>query len=152
MKRIKRLLDWIPVIWNDYDWDYHSLYVIMRKKLSRMEDAIRDGLAIDSEQTADGIHFAVMLLDRLIACDYLKNALIPHKRKWGELGDMITKEIDNGLLEWIGNKWEYADTEEKELQAEEEFRLAGKHSDWMEERDKNILFEHISKNITRWWD
>jgi hypothetical protein len=152
IRRIKRVIDWFPVIWKDYDWDYHSFYVIMRKKLSRMEPAIRDGYALNSEKTADDICFAIMLLDRLIACDYLENALIPHKRKWGELGEMITKETDDGMLEWLGNHWEKADTEEKRLLAEEEFRLAGRHSDWIEERDKNLLFEYISKHINRWWD
>jgi hypothetical protein len=152
LRKIKRLIDWLPVIWNDYDWDYHALYVIMRKKLSRMEPAIRDGCAITSESTADDIHFAVMLLDRLIACDYLTNALIPHKREWGELGEMILGEEENGLVEWLGSNWEFADTEEKRLQAEEQFRIAGKNSDWSEERDKEMLFDYLAKNIRNWWD
>jgi hypothetical protein len=153
INRLKRLVDWIPVIWNDYDYDYSSLYVIMRKKLSRMEDAIRNGWAVDSEATADKIHFAVMLLDRLIACNYLENALIPHKRRWGDMGEMILEPTSNPRLEeWKGNQWEGARTEKERLEAEEEFRIAGRHSDWVEERDKNLLFEHISKHIRSWWD
>ena len=152
LNKIKRLIDWLPVIWKDYDYDYHSLYIVMRKKLSRLEVGIRGGYAVDSEATADNIHFAVMLLDRLIACDYLSNALIPHKRKWGEIGDFIFKDLDNGLSEWLGCNYERADTEEKRLVAEEEFRQCGKHSDWTEERDKNLLFAYIAKHIKGWWD
>jgi len=150
--KIKRLVDWLPVIWNDYDYDYSSLYRIMRKKLSRMETSIRGGYALTSEDTADDIHFAVMLLDRLIANDYLENALIPHKRKWGDIGDLITKELPGGMLEWLGPKWEKADTEEKRLQAEEEFRRAGRRADWRREQDKNELFDTMKKHITGWWD
>ena len=152
INKIKRMIDWFPVIWKDYDWDYHSLYVVMRKKLSRLEDGIRTGWAVDADATADNIHFAVMLLDRLIACDYLERALIPVHRKWGELGDMITKETDNGLLEWLGNDWEYASTEEERLIAEEAFRQAGRRADVQEVADKNLLFGHISKFIAGWWD
>lgn len=146
------MIDWFPVIWNDYDWDYHSLYVVMRKKLSRLEGGIRSGWAIDSEDTADKIRFAVMLLDRLIECDYLERALLPVHRNWGRIGDMITRDNGNGLSEWLGSNWEYADTEEKRLLAEEEFRLAGRRADARELADKNELFEHISKYILNWWD
>ena len=152
INKIKRLIDWFPVIWNDYDWDYHSLYVIMRKKLSRLEDGIRDGWAVDAEATADNIHYAQMLLDRLIEGAYLERALLPVYRKWGKIGDMITRKADNGFEEWLGNDWELANTEEERLIAEEEFSKAGKRADAQELADKNKLFEHISKYITRWWD
>jgi len=152
IRKIKRLIDWFPVIWKDYDWDYHSLYVIMRKKLSRMEPAIRSGYSVDSGKDANRIHYAVMLLDRLIACDYLERALLPVHREWGEIGDMRTRVCENGLEEWLGNEWEKADTEEERLLAEEAFRKAGRRSDEQELADKDKLFEHISKYILGWWD
>lgn len=152
IERLERIIDWIPELWKLYDFDYSGIYRVLRKQLQRMEPVIRNGYALRAESTADQIHFAIALLDRLIACDYLENALIPHKRVWGELGDMITKVCDDGLEEWLGSEWEYADTEAERLVAEESFRVAGRHSDWVEERDKNLLFGHVAKHIKRWWD
>lgn len=152
INKIKRAIDWFPVMWKDRDFDYHSLYVIMHKKLTRLEDGIRQGWAVDSGATADNIHYAVMLLDRLIECAYLERALIPVHRRWGELGEMITRETDNGLLEWLGNEWEKANTEEERLLAEDAFRKAGRRADAQELADKNLLFEHVSKYIKGWWD
>jgi len=151
-RRIKRIIDWIPTLWKLYDFDYSSIYRVLRKQLQRMEPVIRNGCALSAEDTADQIHFAVVLLDRLIACDYLTNALIPHQRKWGEMGEWIWKEIDDKFSEWLGCHYEKADTEEKRLQAEKEFSQCGRHADWVEERDKNLLFEYVAKHIKRWWD
>jgi hypothetical protein len=151
-RKLRRIIDWIPTLWKLYDFDYSSIYRVLRKQLQRMEPVIRDGCALSAEDTADQIHFAVLLLDRLIACDYLTNALIPHEIKWGEAGEWIWKDSDNGLSELRGFSYEHADTEEKRLLAEEEFSRCGQHSDWVEERDKNLLFEYIGKHIKRWWD
>jgi len=152
IEKIKNLISWFPVIWNDFDWDYQSIYRILEHKLSRMENVIRGGYAVDAEATADKIKFCSLLCKRLAECDYLERALIPHKRKWGSIGDLITKELPGGTLEWLGPKWEKADTEEKRLQAEEEFRRAAIRADWRQEQDKNELFDAMKKYITGWWD
>ena len=151
INKIKRMIDWFPVIWKDYDYDYHSLYVVMQKKLTRLEAGIRDGWAVDSEATADNIHLAVMLLDRLIECDYLERALIPVHRKWGE-SDMLLEDAEDGLTAYIGLSFEKASTEKERLIAEEAFRKAGRRADAQELADKNLLFEHLSRNIKGWWD
>jgi len=170
IEKIKNLISWFPVIWNDFDWDYQSIYRILEHKLSRMENVIRGGYAVDAEATADKIKFCSLLCKRLAECDYLERALIPHKRKWGSIGDLITKELPGGkrkwgsigdlitkelpggMSEWLGPKWEKADTEEKRLQAEEEFRRAAIRADWRQEQDKNELFDAMKKYITGWWD
>lgn len=151
-EKIENLISWFPVIWNDFDWDYQSIYRILEHKLSRMENVIREGCAVDAEAIANKIKFCSLLCKRLAECDYLERALIPHKRQWGDIGEMITIELPNGMLEWVGCKWERADTEEKRLQAEEEFRLAGRRADWRQEQDKNELFDTMKKYITGWWD
>ena len=68
------------------------------------------------------------------------------------MGEWIWEDLENGLSEWIGCHYEKADTEEKRLLAKEEFRQCGKHSDWVEKRDKNLLFEYVAKHIKHWWD
>ena len=144
IRKLRRIIDWIPTLWKLYDFDYSSIYQVLRKQLQRMEQfQRRDACALNAEDTADQIRFAVLLLDRLIACDYLTNALIPHRRKWGE----ATLSLER--LELV---FESVDSEEKKLLADEEFMLCGRHADWIEERDKNLLFEYIAKHIKRWWD
>lgn len=170
--KIKRIIDFIPVLWNIYDFDYSSLYKVMKKQLERMEKFQREeAYHVDRKHTADKIHFAVQILNRLIQDEpvYLNNALMHHRRKWGEIilvdGDNIKehsyllKEYKDGVIEKEGKKlyplmftWEKVSNHKEYLEAEKESRRAGKHADWIRRRDRKLLFNHIHKHIERWWD
>jgi len=51
IKKIIRLIKWIPVIWNDRDWDYLYLINIMTFKLSQMEKYfIKSEILIDKDK------------------------------------------------------------------------------------------------------
>ena len=39
---IKRVLDYLPVIWNDSDFDYEGMYDLIEKKAERLRDTIKD--------------------------------------------------------------------------------------------------------------
>jgi hypothetical protein len=38
---LKRLLGWIPVLWNDEDWEYNNIFEIMAYKISRVRKNIQ---------------------------------------------------------------------------------------------------------------
>ena len=39
--RIKNIIRWIPVLWNDRDWDYHYTFEILKTKLKFQSTKLR---------------------------------------------------------------------------------------------------------------
>lgn len=151
--RARNVLRWLPVIWGDRDWDYVYLYEVMRHKLVRMESFIRrEGHSMDRDETAGEIAHAIALLDRLIANEYLEEALAPFDTKWGE-GTMVWESIEGSpACRYKGQHFANASTDEEQEQANLEFRERCKESDEAERLDREELFSFIAKNIRGWWD
>jgi hypothetical protein len=64
IRNIKRVLHWLPIIWNDRDWDYYYIYEILKQKLIATEEYIRkDGIHIYNKADADSIRKAIRLIE-----------------------------------------------------------------------------------------
>ena len=99
INRIKKIIGWLPIIWDDYDWDEVYLYIILRHKLSQMEKFFRSDLActLSAPKKADEMHKCICALDRLINNDYhsLAGGKILDK-KWGSLEMNTTPSLERG--------------------------------------------------------
>lgn len=42
IRKIKKVIEWLPLIWRDEDWDFCYLLYLMRYKLQRMSKCIGD--------------------------------------------------------------------------------------------------------------
>ena len=154
IKRIKNVIRWLPVIWNDMDWDHHYFYVILRTKLSHMEEYIRKfGHHLGNEKDADDMKIAINTIDRLIEDEYLENALKWHKEKWGSVDIKFIPVTDDdsgcSTAEFVYDK---ANTEKDKEQARKEFKIAADHSEYMIGQDLDFLFNFLRKKIRHWWD
>ena len=66
IKQIRRLIKWIPIIWNDRDWDYYYIYEMLRQKLVSTEKYIREeGIHIYNKEDASSIKKAIELLEKV---------------------------------------------------------------------------------------
>ena len=75
---IQRLFQWVPVIWNNADWDYEYMLRIERYKLSRMLKPLsRDGVWSDQTYNIRDIRICISLIDIILEEDK------PH-RTYGE--------------------------------------------------------------------
>ncbi len=144
----KNLVIWFPAIWRDRDWDHFYLYIILRKKLSNMENYHRKyGYSVISEKTADNIKLCVNLLDRLIEDKYCDELFKKHDKKWGKLDFVPLSEPGKSILtrEKIKSK--------KDDEAEsKEFKRLWKHEETLKKQDIDYLFKFMSKHIQCWWD
>lgn len=140
---ILNLIRWLPVIWQIRDWDAEYLYLLIYKHLSHVEDCIRNGYGVNAVKKADKIRIAKNLAQRLYKQEYLQNALIPVERKYGEVKMRIEEE-----KEWPICKLVFDETLEETRARDRAYR----HSEYMEQQDKKMLFEMLSKYIDRWWD
>ena len=73
-ENIHNLIIWIPVIWNDEQWDYDYLYKILHKKLSLMENYFKEGnsSSVNAHKKEKQIKIARILCERLLYRDYLQ--------------------------------------------------------------------------------
>jgi len=149
-RKIKNILSWMPILWENYEWDYVYLLKIIKKKLELMEDFYlhsEQAYSLDSEKTADDIREAIAILDRMIECDYLSVALEKFDEKYPdyEWGKFDTKPVEGrtDAVEWVNDMTE----EQQKL-----FRECGKISDDMENLDYEAFFNYLKNRLRFWWD
>lgn len=149
---IKNLIRWFPVIWKDRNWDQYFIYVILHRKLSLAEKALRNGYHLYADKTADNVKLCVLLLDRLIKDEYHEIAFKQHKRKWGE-ADFQFKKLQDGTGNSLLNIVYPNVKNEKDKENErKDFLRSIKNSDELRNQDIDLLFETMKKHIQGWWD
>ena len=142
---ISNIIRWLPIIWNDYDWDDWYIFNLLYHKFNNMEEFFRGDKvwSTTAKDTADKLKVAKLLCKRIMDENYIKNALTLVEQKYGK-SKFYFKEsnhTDYKILVW--------DESEEEKRAR---RKAYKHSDYMMKQDINYLFNHLKKYIRGFWD
>lgn len=66
-RNIKKVISYIPIIWNNYDWDFSFLYIIERKKLNDMIKCMtEDEISTSDWRSVRYMKICVSLLDEMI--------------------------------------------------------------------------------------
>jgi hypothetical protein len=144
---IKNIFIWIPTLIEDRHWDHVFILMILKKKLELTEKYIRKhGHHVGAGKDADNIKIAINLLDRLIKDNYMDQAFVPHKKKYGE-----------SHMNFEGNKLiiihDNEPKNEKEKNQERElFKRCCTREDYLRHQDLEFLFNHLKKHILSWWD
>lgn len=150
LRTIKKVFAYLPLLWNDSDYDYSSIYGLLHLKFSRMEkvwaDYDQDFSYEGQEDDHETIKELKRLSGRLYEDEYLSESLVDHYEKWGDymdFNDFIADTPDeNGLYRWIG------DTNKER---HEEFMECSAQSKMIWEREKNELFNLLLDNIDKLW-
>jgi len=66
MKRIKKVLAWLPVIWKDEDWGEHFMVRLLQFKLKRMAKALENGHTQSGPYDAHKIRVVCAHFDRYL--------------------------------------------------------------------------------------
>jgi len=151
-RRLKKLWYWLPVVWNDYDFDQVYFWIIMRHKLKSMRDFYNsdEAMGLYSYKRAEEIDLCIKILNRLVDDDYLSNALMWHNKKWGEL-KMWGESIDDEYSELKFTRPNIKNEQDEEQECKE-FLKWGSISDRQEQQDINFLMTKIKKHVRGWWD
>lgn len=166
MKTIKRffrkltnLIDWLPVIWNDYPYDYSSIYTILDKKLNKMLVFFESGNVWQSDEslkpTIKELKLVISLLDKiredfygLEYMEYLEEDMefIPIENDdCYELEFKLKKDnLDEYFKKYHVKNIPTDFTERK--------KLAIQISRKKEEQCKRLFFKLLNDKIERWWD
>lgn len=156
-RQIKRVVDFLPIIWKGYDWDYHYAIELFQHQLKRTAKEIRiRGNAVDRENTASRIETAVELMERIYDEEYAFEYSTKIEEKYGQ-SSFEFKELDE--LDERGDPyyemvevWERDYTESEQLLIEEEKNTLMHDSRAKQKKAHKLLWNYIEHNIQGWWD
>lgn len=102
---IRNTLRWIPVIWNDEDFDWENLAHIMEWKTRTMARRFaRHGVATDNKQVSRQLLICAELLKRIRADEIPEpithNNISRHNIRMREWRCMLGRELARHLTEW----------------------------------------------------
>lgn len=147
--RVSRLIDFFPIVWNNYDFDYSSLLEFQKKQLERMIPVMENGHSVRSKETAKEIRTALILTTRLLENDYDSLASSEIEKRIGKTIHNIVKRDKLGVtveLSVEGKSPEYYDSTEKIRKQI--------YKKWENKRksDQQYLFNLISRKLQTWWN
>lgn len=150
IKKIIKIFEYIPILWNDEDYDFEYLLMLLKYKLQRISKEIyKNDIIVKNEQRDIfiGINQTINHID-----NYLRD-MDAFEEIYGKLPfDIVfkTKKIDNGSYQLITmNKNKYrplTDEEEKIYHDYIEESYNFQQNEW------NLIFETLKKEGQKWWD
>ena len=157
-RRVKRVMDFLPMIWKGYDYDYRYAIELFQYQLKRTADFMESdrAMTMDADIRARRIRTAVELLQKVYdedyGCEYqdkLKELYGENVLDW-EFIELDVKSNYNGEplyeLKWAYEKWDNAE-EVKEMKDK-----LFKESKTKQKRAEELVWKFISHNIRGWWD
>lgn len=143
---VQNLWRWLPIIWQDRQWDQSYLFWILQLKLSLMEKYFDSDKSVstDHKRQAAKIRICRLLVDRIQLNDYTTPFDVrdePRSKLWSNTfdnsmslsTDNIVRRDDSPLETKIFN-WKI------------------EHEELLEKQDLELLFKLMNKHICGWWD
>lgn len=151
--QIQRVLDFLPIIWRGFDFDYHYSLELFKKQLERQAEFLESGNAYtsDAKHYASRIRTALHLMDKVYDDEYEIEWVGKIEDKFGkEALDWEFEDTGDGTgSSFITNKYEKWDNAEEIKVVKMEFV---KQSREKQKRAEKLLWKFIEHNIRYWWD
>ena len=152
-RRVKRVMDFLPMIWKGYDFDYRYAIELFQYQLERTAVFMESdrALTVDAEIRAKRIRTAVKLLQKIYdedyACEYqdkLKELYGKNVLDWSF--EDTGKGDDTSYLRYRYEQWDNAEEVQKMM------NKLFLESQAKQKRAEELVWKFISHNIRYWWD
>lgn len=155
-KQIKNIIRWIPVLWNQFDFDYNYALEVFKFKLLSIADFLESDQAvcIDAKDRASRIRMIVRLMDKVYNEDYAteyQNKLEEIYGKDAFESDFIDTKYGDGSS-YLKYRYELTESDEKIKEINKIKHKLLKESQDKQERAHKLLWRLIEHNIRYWWD
>jgi hypothetical protein len=155
VKKIIKILAWIPILWEDRDWDDSSVLYLLKYKIMRMRKEIANGYGAEDwkqERLAE-MDATLSVVQKIIDGDFAKSERAEHAEKYGEI-NFRSEPTDNpkwrrGIISY--SKIDPNDSEKAE-QARQESFVISQVEELRETEAYNELFKLLAQNLRKWWD
>jgi hypothetical protein len=150
-RRLKRLIEWLPIIWEGGDYDYGFAINAFKYQLERTAKYIEsNGHLENGKLVALQIKTACELIDNTYKGGYVDQADAEFERQYGKC-DIQFHDYDEDNFEVV-MWWENAVDEEHNKEINEYYHAHMNAAYAKSDRAKDILWRYIHKNIEKWWD
>lgn len=158
-QQIKRVIDFLPTIWNGYDFDYHYSLELFKKQLERQATFLEsnNSYGIDSKHHASRIRTAIRLMDKVYEEEYGMEYMNTVDKLYGKTHfDFVELEEkskkDGETLYELKLRNEKAVDEEHQKEIDVIRREMAKISNEKQKRAHKLLWRFVEHNIQFWWD
>jgi hypothetical protein len=153
-KKLKRVIDFLPIIWNGHDFDYHYAIQLFKYQLQRTADMFdsRDAVALDSKMNAQKIRTAIRLMDKVYEDEYVNEYMDIIDQVYGKTEWHFTPVEGREGSVRVTMTNPMAVNEEHQQQIDRTRYLLAEVSRDKHDRAHKLLWDFVEHNIQRWWD
>jgi hypothetical protein len=152
-QQVERVIDFLPIIWNGFDFDYSYSIELFKKQLERQAKLFESGKSYSAraKQDASRIRTAISLMNKVYDEDYS-----------GEYQDKLKHLYGENVLNWwfedagegdgstfMRLEYEKWDNSKEIDEVRKKLFLESKEK---QKRAHKILWDFIEHNIQYWWD
>ena len=152
-QQIERVIDFLPMIWNGFDFDYRYSLEFFKKSLERQAKFLESDRAntLEATQNASRIRTAIRLMDKVYDEEYATEYQDKLEQIYGDnVLDFWFEDTGEGdgstFLRWEYEKW---DNSEEIDEVRKKLFLESRQK---QKRAHKILWDFIEHNIQYWWD
>lgn len=152
-QQIQRVIDFLPIIWRGFDFDYQYSLELFKKQLERQAKFLESDnpYSSDAKHQASRIRTAIQLMDNVYSDSY--------EIEWvGKLEEQFGKEVVDWEFEDTGDGTGsvYLNYKYEKWDNAEEIKLVKmtlvKLSREKQKKAEKLLWNFIGHNIRFWWD
>ena len=159
IRQIQRVIDFFPLIWNGFDFDYSYALDLFKKQLERTANHLESerAMTLSSKTNAQKIRTAIRLMDKVYNEEYASEYMDTIDKLYGTTHyDFVeTDEISKRTGEKVYQMklWNEGAVDEEHQKEIEEVRTQLMYeSREKQKRAHKLLWDFIEHNIQRWWD
>ena len=151
---VEKVYGWYKnVFLNDYDWDGHSMFAIIKYKLERVEKALINGHAYQEDrEDMKALKLAIKLAGRLKTDHYEERGYDRIEAKWGKSKHWFEPCVDRPGLSTMHSSRPKMITEEDKKQEMEDRREQYRLSEARRQKEEKCLYAIMLKYMRSWWD
>jgi hypothetical protein len=149
-QRVKRLIEFTPIVWNSYDWDYQYSIDLFKFQLLRTAKYLEKyGHLENSKYNAQRIRTVCRLMDKVYNEEYQDEAYDKLTKLYGKAAFRFETVPTEGDIYSLKMKYEsYPNAEEIRKTSQEYIKKAQEK----QEKAHRLLWKLIEHNIRGWWD
>jgi hypothetical protein len=152
-RQLKKLYGWqVNVFWQDYDFDSHSIFIILEYKLKRIEKALIHGHAYQEPKDMKALKLAIKLAGRLREDKYEERGYDRIDAKWGESKHWFEPCNDGSGNSTMHSSRSKVNTPEEKEQEMAYRRKQYELSDARRQKENRWLYAIMLKYMRSWWD
>lgn len=144
-RRFKVFLSWLPIIWQDRDWDWEYILSILQFKIIKVRDHTKEcGNHVNDPKYIKEMNKAIKMIDEVISENPLEKEFANYYKKYGHPKQILvpTKEKTSVMYncKYISEKarLEYMNLLHEEMEAIQK--------NW------NDLFDYLKDHMKNWWN